>query len=181
MRDEPIETFEGPPPRRFRFTYDYQILGRIYLLKTMEVAWNTVPNCGDGDCPCDGRIRRWLLGKPRLSLRPSTGMSAWRVARHRTAAQRPVPAGHQMSYGLPLPLIQGPQVPTIAVGSPFFAGFITWFQTRPQRPGTVKDMSPLVAFACYLSAPNPECGAYDLRSSSGFTGEILGGVPRSSG
>lgn len=106
-----------------------------------------------------------------------------------------------MSYGLPLPLIQGLQVLTIAVGSPFISGFISWFEARlqgrrgpkilqpyydlfklfhkeslaPHTAGPFFFLSPLVALACYLTVPMliPVLTTYAL--PLGFMGDILGG------
>lgn len=109
--------------------------------------------------------------------------------------------GTPMSGSLPLPVIQGLQILTVAIGSPFITGFTAWFEARlqgrrgprilqpyydlsklfskeslaPRDAGVFFLLSPLIALACYLTVPMliPVLTTYGL--PLGNMGDILGG------
>lgn len=102
---------------------------------------------------------------------------------------------------LPLPVIQGLQVLTVAGGAPGISGFISWFEARlqgrrgprilqpyfdlaklfskeslvPEGAGPFFRLAPMVSFACYLTVPMliPVLTSYAL--PLGYMGDILGG------
>ncbi|QZA06331.1 NADH-quinone oxidoreductase subunit H [Mycolicibacter heraklionensis] len=103
--------------------------------------------------------------------------------------------------GLPLPVIQGLQVLTVAGGAPGLSGFIAWFEARlqgrrgprivqpyldlfklfgkeslaPTGAGPMFRLAPAIALACYLTVPMliPVLTSYPL--PLGYMGDILGG------
>ncbi|OHV05175.1 respiratory chain complex I subunit 1 family protein [Mycobacterium talmoniae] len=102
---------------------------------------------------------------------------------------------------LPLPVIQGLQVATVAIGAPGVSGFIAWFEARlqgrrgprivqpyfdlvklfgkeslkPTGAGPFFRFAPIASFACYLTVPMliPVLTSYAL--PLGYMGDILGG------
>ncbi|EUA34154.1 NADH dehydrogenase family protein [Mycobacterium xenopi 4042] len=102
---------------------------------------------------------------------------------------------------LPLPLIQGLQVVTVAAGAPGISGFISWLEARlqgrrgprilqpyfdlvklfgkesltPNGAGPFFRLAPVASFACYLTVPMliPVLTSYAL--PLGYMGDILGG------
>jgi formate hydrogenlyase subunit 4 len=102
---------------------------------------------------------------------------------------------------LPLPVIQGLQVLTVAAGAPGVSGFIAWFEARlqgrrgprilqpyfdlgklfgkeslaPHGAGPLFRLAPLASFACYLTVPMliPVLTSYAL--PLGYMGDIQGG------
>ena len=103
--------------------------------------------------------------------------------------------------GVPLPVIQGLQVLTVAGGAPGVSGFIAWLEARlqgrrgprilqpyfdlaklfgketlvPQGAGPLFRLAPVASFACYLTVPMliPVLTSYAL--PLGYMGDILGG------
>ena len=137
----------------------------------------------------------------KLDFRTATRLMAPAIEKVAGGARVSSNHGRLPMTTLPLPVIQGLQVLTVAGGAPGLSGFIAWFEARlqgrrgprifqpyfdlfklfgketliPAGVGPIFRLAPVVSFACYLTVPMliPVLTSFPL--PFGWMGDILGG------